>query len=164
MDRKSPLPAAALEGLVQVRARREELTLSALHAATDAVRAAQDRVAHRQSAVQVLVLQIDEHVRRPFRDPAVAIAMREVHLAHRRLELLRDRLVQARDREREARADLQMKEGLRAEALRLYLRARARHQTAVSQRERVRRARVESAERRALEAAQEQAIRAALHG
>jgi hypothetical protein len=164
MDATSPLTAAALEGLVKVRARREELTQSALQAATEAVRVAQEKVERRRLAVEQLIAQIDEQIRRPFRDPAATTAMAELHLAQRRLELLRDRLRQARDLEREARADLQMKEGLRVEALRAFLRARIRHQTAAEQLQRINKARVGSRERRATEAAQEQAIRAAMPG
>lgn len=155
----------ALDGLVQVRARREELTLRELHAAGEAARRAQVKLEERRRQVNELVAQITEHVQRPFRDSGKSmVSARELQLVQSRLELLREKLRRAREIERAAQADLEMAEGLRAEALRRHLVARTRHQTAADQVQRARRAQSAQTERVALETAQEQAIRAAAAG
>ncbi len=111
-----------LKSLERVRERREETTQRALEAATRAVQAALQALQQRQRERQAIEDDITITLQRPYTQGGAQ--MIEVQRGVRRVELLREHLVQARENVQRARTELDDKQQARVQALQAHLRAR----------------------------------------
>jgi hypothetical protein len=150
---------AVLRPLERVRARREDATLLALHEAVHATRIAERQHAQAVQARRDIETDIASTLQRPFLEAgAQGTVMDRVHASRRRVELLRDHLVKARERERKTRAEFETRCAAQAQALRQHLLARNKHDSAVNQLRRAERAIAVQRERVLLETTQEMAV------
>jgi hypothetical protein len=148
-----------LRPLERVRARREDAALRALHEAAQATREAQRRHEQAVQARHEIEDDIAATLDRPFLQPgANGTVMDRVHASRRRVELLRDHLVKARERERTALAELETRRAAQADAVRQHLAARIKHDSARDQLQRIERVIASRQERVRLEATQEMAV------
>jgi flagellar biosynthesis chaperone FliJ len=111
-----------LKSLERVRERREETTKRALEAATRAVHAALQLLQQRQREQKAIEDDIAMTLQRPYSGGGAQ--MLQVQRGLRRVELLREHLVQARDKVQRAKTELESKQQMRLQALQEHLRAR----------------------------------------
>jgi hypothetical protein len=148
-----------LRPLERVRARREDAALRALHEAAQATREAQRLHEQAVQARRDIEDDIASTLDRPFLQcSAQGTVMARVHASRRRVELLRDHLFKARERERAALAELETRRAAQARALSQHFAARVKHDSARDQLQRTERAISAQQERVQLEATQEMAM------
>jgi molybdopterin converting factor small subunit len=123
-----------LKSLERVRERREETTKRALEAATHAVQAALLALQQRQREREAIDDDIAVTLRRPYSDGCAD--MLQVQRGLRRVELLREHLVQAREKVQRAQTELENKQQARLQALREHLLARHKREAVHDQVER----------------------------
>jgi hypothetical protein len=116
-----------LKSLERVRERREETTRRALEAAARAVQEALAALQRRQREQKAIDDDITLTLQRPY-TPQGGAQMIEVQRGVRRVELLREHLVQARENVQRAQAELHAKQRSRVQALQAHLRARHQHE------------------------------------
>lgn len=124
-----------LKSLERVRERREETTRRALEAATRAVQAAMAALQQRQREQKAIEDDITLTLQRPYAQGGGA-QMLQVQRGVRRVELLREHLVQARDKVQRAKTELDNKQQARLQALQTHLRARHKREAVHDQVER----------------------------
>jgi hypothetical protein len=125
---------AMLKSLQQVRERREETTQRALDAATRAVQAALAALQQRQREQKALEDDIAITLLRPYTQGGAQ--MLQVQRGLRRVELLREHLVQAREKVQRAKTELENRRQTRSKALQEHLRARHKREAVHDQVER----------------------------
>jgi flagellar biosynthesis chaperone FliJ len=123
-----------LKSLERVRERREETTRRALDAATRAVQAAQRALQQRQREQKAIDDDIVVTLQRPYSGGGAQ--MIEVQRGLRRVELLREHLVQAREKVQRAQTELENKQQARLLAMQEHLRARHKREAVHDQVER----------------------------
>jgi flagellar biosynthesis chaperone FliJ len=123
-----------LKSLERVRERREETTQRALDAATRAVHAAQAALQQRQREHKAIEDDIIVTLQRPYSGGGAQ--MIAVQRGLRRVELLREHLVQAREKVQRAQTELENKQQARLQALQEHLRARHKREAVHDQIER----------------------------
>ncbi len=116
-----------LKSLARVRERREETSRRALEAATRAVQDALVALQRRQREQKAIEDDISLTLQRPY-TPQGGAQMIEVQRGVRRVELLREHLVQAHENVQRAQAELQNKQQARVQALQAHLHARHQHE------------------------------------
>jgi hypothetical protein len=116
-----------LKSLERVRERREETTRRALEAATRAVQEALEALQLRQREQRAIEDDIALTLQRPYTAQGGA-QMIEVQRGVRRVELLREHLVLAREKVQRAQTELENKQRSRVQALQAHLRARHKHE------------------------------------
>jgi flagellar biosynthesis chaperone FliJ len=115
-----------LKSLERVRQRREETTQRALEAATRAAQAALQALQQRKREQKAIEDDITITLQRPYTQGGAQ--MIAVQRGVRRVELLREHLVQARENVQRAQTELQNKQQARMQALQAHLRARHKHE------------------------------------
>ena len=123
-----------LKSLERVRERREETTKRALEAATRAVRVAQAALQQRQREQKAIEDDIAITLQRPYTQGGAQ--MLQVQRGVRRVELLREHLVQAHEKVQRAKSELENKQQARAQALQAHWRARHKREAVHDQVER----------------------------
>jgi hypothetical protein len=126
-----------LKSLERVRERREETTRRALEAATRAVQAALAALQQRQREQKAIEDDIALTLQRPYAQGGGGGAqMLQVQRGLRRVELLREHLVQAREKVQRAKTELENKQQARLKALQEHVRARHKREAVHDQVER----------------------------
>jgi flagellar biosynthesis chaperone FliJ len=123
-----------LKSLERVRERREETTRRALEAATRAVQAALQALQQRRREQQAIEDDIAITLQRPYSGGGAQ--MLQVQRGLRRVELLREHLVQAREKVQRAKTELENKQQARLRTLQDHLRARHKREAVHDQVER----------------------------
>jgi molybdopterin converting factor small subunit len=123
-----------LVALERVRERREETTRHALEAATRAVQAALLALQQRQREQKAIEDDIAVTLQRPYCKGGAE--MLQVQRGLRRVELLREHLVHAREKVQRAQTELENKQQARLQALQEHLRARHKREAVHDQVER----------------------------
>jgi flagellar biosynthesis chaperone FliJ len=155
---------AVLKSLERVREQREDSTRRALEAATRAVHSALQALQERRREQQAIEQDIALTLRRPLEQGGSAGAqMLQMQRSIGRVELLREHLVQAREKVQQAQAELDDKQRLRVQALNEHLRARHKREAVQDQLQRERLADERLAERRQSDAVLDMAASRATH-
>jgi flagellar biosynthesis chaperone FliJ len=145
-----------LGALERVRRHREDATRRTLEAATRAVQQALQVLQQRRVEQRAIEQDIAATLQRPY--GAGGAHMLQVQRSVRRIELLREHLAKAREAVQRAQDELSAKQQVRADALRVHLRARHKREAVGDQIGRERAAVARLAERLALDAVQDMAV------